>query len=483
MAEATTAGKITELVTNLAIPGGVAFKLANTAVKASKGGNYLNMTGNAGKNINNGIKKTLNKKNKIRAFDESASRIEKAAAFAAGAGAGGVAEGIFVGDVQDAGTFGDLIGGPTALERELEGDIYDPAKEILNRIKFGTEGALFTGALGGAGAVIKKLRNTTNAGKAADRSFLEYIAKNLRPRGELTEAAFPVTKKIEGAAAGDINAAETIVQDLDGLISGLFPYFKRLKGDKVVDAERKKILAKMNRLITSGESKLKKPTKLQGETADQFQLRLDEYQNIKPDITTKYLDELTFKGNQAFKKRYQQIENSEINKLLKEQGIELDEKLSKKIGQIDTYSLPKVEGEAVRNAKKIVRERFEKNPPIDKKTFVDELKNSKTKEGKPDTKKLNLLEEELTNVSLGSMNKQLVKEFKDDILKLQPTGILKSKKTKEVLEKDIAEMLENMNLMRMKFGSLFGIIGKRLDTDGVRNFKNLFEKKVSTWLD
>ena len=483
MAEATTAGKITELVTNLAIPGGVAFKLANTAVKASKGGNYLNITGNAGKNINNGIKKTLNKKNKIRAFDESASRIEKAAAFAAGAGAGGVAEGIFVGDVQDAGTFGDLIGGPTALERELEGDIYDPAKEILNRIKFGTEGALFTGALGGAGAVIKKLRNTTNAGKAADRSFLEYIAKNLRPRGELTEAAFPITKKIEGAAAGDINAAETIVQDLDGLISGLFPYFKRLKGDKVVDAERKKILAKMNRLITSGESKLKKPTKLQGETADQFQLRLDEYQNIKPDITTKYLDELTFKGNQAFKKRYQQIENSEINKLLKEQGIELDEKFSKKIGQIDTYSLPKVEGEAVRNAKKIVRERFEKNPPIDKKTFVDELKNSKTKEGKPDIKKLNLLEEELTNVSLGSMNKQLVKEFKDDILKLQPTGILKNKKTKEVLEKDIAEMLENMNLMRMKFGSLFGIIGKRLDTDGVRNFKELFEKKVSTWLD
>ncbi len=38
MAEATTAGKITELITNLAIPGGAAFKLANTAVKASKGG-------------------------------------------------------------------------------------------------------------------------------------------------------------------------------------------------------------------------------------------------------------------------------------------------------------------------------------------------------------------------------------------------------------------------------------------------------------
>jgi len=146
MAAATTAGKITELITNLAIPGGAAFKIANTAVKASKGGNYLSMSGNAGKNIKNGIEKTLSKRKKIRAFDDSASKLEKAKAFAAGAGAGGIAEGIFVGDVQDAGTFGDLIGGPTELERELEGDVYDPAKEILNRIKFGTEGALFTGA-------------------------------------------------------------------------------------------------------------------------------------------------------------------------------------------------------------------------------------------------------------------------------------------------------------------------------------------------
>ena len=100
MAAATTAGKITELVTNMAIPGGVAFKLGNTAVKAAKGGNYLNLTGKAGKNIDNGIKRTLNKKNKIKAFDDNASRLEKASAFAAGAGAGGVAEGIFVGDVE-----------------------------------------------------------------------------------------------------------------------------------------------------------------------------------------------------------------------------------------------------------------------------------------------------------------------------------------------------------------------------------------------
>ena len=104
MAAATTAGKITELITNMAIPGGIAFKLGNTAVKAAKGGKYLNMSGNSGKNINKGIQKTVNKKNKIKAFNESASSMEKAAAFAAGAGAGGVAEGIFIGDVEHAGS-------------------------------------------------------------------------------------------------------------------------------------------------------------------------------------------------------------------------------------------------------------------------------------------------------------------------------------------------------------------------------------------
>ena len=55
MAEATTAGKITELIINIGIPGGVAFKagnaLAKSALIASKNGKYVNVTGQAGKNI------------------------------------------------------------------------------------------------------------------------------------------------------------------------------------------------------------------------------------------------------------------------------------------------------------------------------------------------------------------------------------------------------------------------------------------------
>ena len=125
-AEATAAGKITELIINIGIPGGLAFKvgsgLTKAALRAKEAGTYL-------------------------------SRAEKVKRFGKGALSGGVAEGIFVGDVEDAGSFGALLGGPTEIDRETG----NPEAELLNRLKFGLEGAAFTGALGGAFAGVKKL--------------------------------------------------------------------------------------------------------------------------------------------------------------------------------------------------------------------------------------------------------------------------------------------------------------------------------------
>ena len=132
MAEATTAGKITELIINIGIPGGVAFKagnaLAKSALIASKNGKYVNVTGQAGKNISKGIKK------KIKASDPELTGYGKTVAFGSGSLAGGVAEGIFVDDVEEAGTFGDLIGGPTELDRGLEGTDYNARQELFNRL-------------------------------------------------------------------------------------------------------------------------------------------------------------------------------------------------------------------------------------------------------------------------------------------------------------------------------------------------------------
>ena len=69
MAEATTAGKITELIVNIGVPGGVAFKvgsgLTKAALRAKEAGTYL-------------------------------SRAEKVRRFGQGALAGGVAEGVLI---------------------------------------------------------------------------------------------------------------------------------------------------------------------------------------------------------------------------------------------------------------------------------------------------------------------------------------------------------------------------------------------------
>ena len=475
MAAATTAGKITELITNLAIPGGVAFKLGNTAVKAAKGGKYLNMSGNAGKNINNGIKKTVNRKNKIKAFDEAATSMEKAAAFAAGAGAGGVAEGIFVGDVEDAGTFGDLIGGPTALERELEGDVYDPGREILNRIKFGTEGALFTGALGGAGAAIKKLKDARNAGKVADKGLLTFLKENLSAEGKLGSEVFETSKRIEGAVAGDINMAENAVMELDGLISGLFPYFKRLKGDKVVDAERKKILAKMNKLIVSGQTtpeQLAKLKRLPGEKDEIFAARKAKFfedAQITPTITgTKVLNNAGINALDNSKRIDNQL------KLTKDQLERLKE--SKLLKNEDYYKTLAETNTKYRNLLK-QKQASKINPKFTDEEFVkDILENNKKGQ-------LDFITEEIQAVSLGGMNKKLLKEFTDDIKKLQGKSILKDSKRGKVLQNDINDMVAHLNLMRMGWNKMFSMVGARLDTNGVRKFEELFGKKISTWLD
>jgi hypothetical protein len=345
MAEATTAGKITELITNLAIPGGIAFKagsgLAKGALAAKKGGKYLNVTGNSGKNLAKGIRKKI---------EPELNAKGKAISFGVGAGAGGVAEGIFVGDVEDAGTFGDLIGGPTELDRGLEGTEYDPSTELLNRLKFGTEGALFTGLLGGAGLGIRKLRDSTNAGRATDgklnRWLDKWISQPLRARGKETQPQFLIGRGRVGSEAADTNTAETIVRELDGNISKLFPFFKRVVGDKTVDGRRRELLAKMNKVLLSSS---------------------DDANKLKP----------IYKSNA--------------------EGIE--------------------------------------------------------------------------SIGFGTMNKKLAKEFTDDLKKL---GAKKE---------DIDGIFDNLNAMRLGWGQLFSSMGKRLDADGAKEFKNLFGDKVTTWLD
>ena len=100
-AEATAAGKITELIVNIGVPGGIAFKagsnLAKSAMLAKKGGKYIK----------------LNNSNLVKAADDALELTAKGKGrqFLAGALGAGLAEGVFIGDVEGAGSFGDLLGG------------------------------------------------------------------------------------------------------------------------------------------------------------------------------------------------------------------------------------------------------------------------------------------------------------------------------------------------------------------------------------
>ena len=132
----------------------------------------------------------------------------------------GAAEGVFVADVNKVGTFGDLLGGPTELDRTED---YDPGREVLNRIKFGTEGALFSGVIGGTGAAIGKLinrnKNLTRSDDAMD-SFLDKFAGKLRARSQKDPEFFKVERRIEGLKSEDIALAKQTQREINVCASG-----------------------------------------------------------------------------------------------------------------------------------------------------------------------------------------------------------------------------------------------------------------------
>ena len=168
-AEATAAGRITEALVNIGIPAvrgmKIGAQLADDAMRASRNGKYFSTT-------SAGLKNGIDEAAKLNARGKTNK-------FIAGAFGGGVAEAVFVGDVEQLGTFGDLVGGPTKIDRSTDDD---PGRELLNRVKFGTEGALFTGLIGGTGKVIKRLTDRNKQLDVANSkldAFIDKIASGL----------------------------------------------------------------------------------------------------------------------------------------------------------------------------------------------------------------------------------------------------------------------------------------------------------------
>ena len=232
-ASATAAGKITELIINLGVPGAPAFKigsgLAKATLKAKEAGTYLS-------------------------FGEKARRLGQ------GALATGATDAIFVGDVEATGSFGDFMGGPTQIDRDSD----TPTAEILNRLKFGIEGAAFAGAIGGVGSGISAIRNAKGFAKAPEGTglnlamdkFLRTVSGGVTSKGFKNINQFLIDNARRGNVDADLNRIATFRDTIDDNVIAVADKYSKTIGNKISSPKlQKELLEEMQEVMVSGGGK------------------------------------------------------------------------------------------------------------------------------------------------------------------------------------------------------------------------------------
>ena len=257
-AEATTAGKVTEVLSQLAIPGTAGFKLASAGVKGSK------MASKAIKAKKNN--KYLERNNGLKGLEElkKAEKFYNKKRFVAGI-AGGTAAEIAVFD-EDVGTFGTTFDfGITKLgdDDSLEGRA-DAFQSLINRGKFGLESILLTGVISGVGTTAKLLANHGKELYLSNNRMFQfidnYIGSPLRAREKLSPEAFELKRQAIGIASKSRREATRSVNNLNASINQLFGKF-RFSLSEAEKIQRDKIMKQVGRVVMSGESRLIKDDK------------------------------------------------------------------------------------------------------------------------------------------------------------------------------------------------------------------------------
>jgi hypothetical protein len=235
-AEQSTLASLVRTLTNLGIPGAAAWKMGTQVTKkallAKRNGNYFRITDPA---LEERMKTALNAKGRI-------------AATLGGAAGAGVSDAIFVGDPETVGTMGDMFGGgPTEL---TPNDSTEASREVMNRIKFGVDGALFLGVIGGTGSSIKSAIARRNDLSSTNSTLDKFLSK-LRPRGAKPQEFFDLERRNIGLRAGDVNYASEVARKLDKHIDAIFPFVKN-PFDKMGNKGRAEFMDELNETLLSG---------------------------------------------------------------------------------------------------------------------------------------------------------------------------------------------------------------------------------------
>ena len=251
IAEQHGAGKLTEALVQIGIPGAYGFKLgsrlAGAYMDARKAGKLMQL----GKN--KATKDWFKKGELAKKLNNQAGY----AKFAAGT-LGGAAGETFVADIEKIGSFGDLFdSGPTQLDRwETEGR-EDAARKLMNRIKFGSESLLLTPFVGGAGKTIKAMgkrgKDWAYSDSEVARWMNKHIIEPLSPEGPLTKEVFGSQRVMEGFRASDTNRATELIKNLTRTLDKSFPQIQKVLDKSLNAKEKNTFLEDINEMIFDGD--------------------------------------------------------------------------------------------------------------------------------------------------------------------------------------------------------------------------------------
>jgi len=260
IAQKRLAGRIAEILTQVGIPGGLGFrlgaKMATRALKAKRKGEYINFRESVASRgaqkptlIKESFRKQLRNRSPLKKIRESSLTWGM---IGSGAGEALVAD-------ESIGTFGDLWDGTTAMTRSndaIYGDQPPEGREeafrrLLNRVKFGTEGALFTGVIGGIGRGAKALAKRSDDMAYDEVPFIRAMQRlhaGVSPQGQMTTKQFDIYRKRLGKERRDISEAEIMnkyarkeatdfytewIRDADGSFEWLSKKFSGLESSQL----------------------------------------------------------------------------------------------------------------------------------------------------------------------------------------------------------------------------------------------------------
>ena len=263
-AEARTIGKITQALSQIAIPAGIGFKVGSTAAKAWQARTAADLA-----------KKAVAARRAGKSFSlaQAGNLIAKTptrASLTGGVIGGGLGEAV-VAD-EDIGTFADMARGtslePLAItmmnrDETLKGR-QDAMRKLVNRLKFGTEGALFNLALVGAGKGIQKLRNPKDGLDQFSKDKLKAFGQRygefgFTAKGMMKEAAFEAKESSKGIQKAVALEASNLVNALESNLRSLgdtfYEGYLKNSGLKTTDNAHAKVLEDIKNIISPKDFK------------------------------------------------------------------------------------------------------------------------------------------------------------------------------------------------------------------------------------